>query len=198
MMRLALPTVFHGDADELTALQQLDDEVDALHGTIVTYLGQLSQENILKHQAKQIYHYMAIANYIENMGDMIETNWVDVGHHRLREQMEISHVTQMVITALHEKVCWTMEQALEAVTKSDKTIAQQVLAAKDEVNHLAQAAESHLTRRLTAAEPHRLASFRIESALIEYLKRMYYFAKRIAKEVDANDTTNVEDGVATL
>ena len=38
-----------------------------------------------------------------------------------------------------------------------------------------------LTERLVAAEPHRLDAFSIESEIIEYLKRVYYFAKRIAK-----------------
>ena len=56
-------------------------------------------------------------------------------------------------------------------------------AAKEEVNRLADAAELHLTRRLAADEPNRLAAFRLESEVIEYLKRMYYFAKRIAKLV---------------
>jgi len=56
-----------------------------------------------------------------------------------------------------------------------------------EINQLALAAENHLANRLVAEEPNRLATFRIESEIIEYLKRVYYFAKRIAKVVAEAD-----------
>jgi phosphate:Na+ symporter len=55
------------------------------------------------------------------------------------------------------------------------------MAAKLRINRLATDAENHLAHRLTVDEPNRLHSFRIESEIIEYLKRVYYFAKRIAK-----------------
>ena len=61
------------------------------------------------------------------------------------------------------------------------------MAAKLEINQLAMAAENHLANRLVAEEPNRLATFRIESEIIEYLKRVYYFAKRIAKVVAEAD-----------
>lgn len=38
-----------------------------------------------------------------------------------------------------------------------------------------------LAKRLTAGEPNRLIAFRLESEIIEYLKRIFYFAKRVAK-----------------
>ena len=44
-------------------------------------------------------------------------------------------------------------------------------------------AEEHLGRRLVAEDPNRLAAFRVETDIIENLKRIYYFAKRIAKTV---------------
>ena len=44
-------------------------------------------------------------------------------------------------------------------------------------------AEEHLTDRLTADAPHRLAVFRLETELVEALKRIYYFAKRISRLV---------------
>ena len=67
------------------------------------------------------------------------------------------------------------------------TTAEKVVTAKTEINDLASTAEKHLTRRLAADEPNRLAAFKVESEIIEYLKRVYYFAKRIAKDVLDNE-----------
>jgi phosphate:Na+ symporter len=155
--------------------------VDALHGRIVTYLGQLSQESMGSRESDQLGEYMAAANHIENIGDMVETNLVEAGSERLRNQVEMSSETQQLLTALHQKVCWSVDNAVLALRQSDHQLAEEVMAAKLDINRLASEAEEHLAHRLTADEPNRLATFRIEIEIIEYLKRVYYFAKRIAK-----------------
>ena len=53
--------------------------------------------------------------------------------------------------------------------------------AKKEINQLSNNASHHLVSRLGAEEPHRLRAFRMETEIIEYLKRIYYLAKQIAK-----------------
>ena len=58
-----------------------------------------------------------------------------------------------------------------------------VIAVKDEVSRLADQAERRLAERLIADEPGRLETFALESEVIEYFRRVYYFAKRIARLV---------------
>jgi phosphate:Na+ symporter len=41
--------------------------------------------------------------------------------------------------------------------------------------------------RLVATEPNRLPAYRMEVDVIEKLKRIYYFAKRLAKTVVTDD-----------
>ncbi len=187
MVERALVTVFNGSKEELTALQNLDDEVDTLHGAIVTYLGQLSQENLSVEQSKVLYDYMAAANNMENIGDLIETNIVGAGMERLRTNLQPSDETQEVLLSLHEKVTWAVQLALQALDASDPAMATMVIDAKTEINRLAEEAEMHLAGRLTVDEDQRLPLFRFESEIIEYLKRVYYFAKRIAKGVVETD-----------
>ncbi len=183
MMRGALDTVMHGSKEQIDALETLDNNVDALHGAIVTYLGRLAQENLSDHQSKQLHDYLAAANYVESIGDMIETNLVDTGRERLRAGLQISEKTQHVLSDLNKEVIWATEQAIRAIVSCDRAVAQEVAEAKAEVNRLSAIAEAHLSRRLSADEPNRLAMFRLESEIMEYLKRMYYFAKRITKLV---------------
>ena len=93
------------------------------------------------------------------------------------------------------------ELSTSFLTMSDsiKAKTEEILSAKQEVDRLATAADAHLARRLTAEEPNRLAAFRIESDLIENLRRIHYFAKRIAKLVPAATNTGAgsRPGVAT-
>ena len=183
MVRAALPPVLSGGSEDLDALEQMDDEVDNLHGALITYLGRLSIETLSETESHRLSDYIAATNYFENIGDMVETNLVEAGRARLSDGLRISPTTQDILRGLEQKVQWTVEQATEAMTTQDVTLAQAVLDAKPEIGRLADEAEGHLVARLAADEPDRLAVFRIESEVIESLKRVYYFSKRIAKLV---------------
>ena len=183
MMRGALDIVIEGSREQIDALEKMDDDVDALYGAIITYLGRLSKENLTDRQSEELHDYLAAANYIESIGDMIETNLVDAGRERLRAKLQISQATEDVLRDLNKEVTYATERAIRALVSNDQEIAREVAAAKVKINRLAAKAEVHLSRRLAADEPNRLATFRLESEIMEYLKRMYYFAKRIAKLV---------------
>jgi phosphate:Na+ symporter len=124
---------------------------------------------------------MSIANHLENIGDMVETNLFDVGVQRIGSRVEISAPTRAVLRALHNKVQWAVERAILALVHEDTDAATEVIEAKESVNALVDEAERHLVRRLAADEPDRLPAFKVESEIVEHLKRVYYFAKRIAK-----------------
>ncbi len=183
MVKGAIDPVLTGGEEELRELKHMDEEVDRLHGAMVTYLGRLSIENLTEVQSHRLSQYLGAANYFENIGDMIETNLVDAGRTRLASNLEISPETREVLRELHERVQWAVERATEAVASGDPDLAEEVVDAKSEINRLAEDAEDHLTARLSAPAPQRLAAFRIETELVEALKRIYYFAKRIARLV---------------
>lgn len=191
MMRGALDTVIHGSSEEIDALETLDDNIDGLHGAVVTYLGRLSQENLSDRQSQQLHDYLAAANYIESIGDMIETNLVAAGRIRLQMELQISPATEDVLGVLNKKVTWATERAIRAIVSDKKDFAEEVSGCKAEINRLAADAEDHLSKRLSASEPNRLAMFRLESEIMEYLKRMYYFAKRISKLVGEDEPEGV-------
>jgi phosphate:Na+ symporter len=66
---------------------------------------------------------------------------------------------------------------------NDEQAAQEVIAMKADINRLMDSAAMHETQRLVAEEPNRLAAYTLEIDIIEKLKRIYYFAKRMAKAV---------------
>jgi phosphate:Na+ symporter len=187
MVREALPVVLDGEVEDLRTLARLDDEVDVLHGDVVNYLGLLSQEILDRAEAEQHYDYLEAANNIENIGDLVETNLVGAGLERLGLGLNVSDATRDRLEALHERVSWAVQLACQALDARDPGMAREVIGAKAEIQRLADAAETHLARRLTAEAPDRLALYRFESEVIEYLKRVYYFAKRIAKAVARRD-----------
>lgn len=189
MVNQALPVTLNGTREDLDALERLDEEVDGLHGAIVSYLGHLSQETLDSAQAEQHYDYLEAANNIESIGDLIETNLVRAGLERLESGLQPSESTIQQLEALHMAVEEAVGMALEALDSNDPDIARRVIDAKKPIQRLARSAESHLSQRLAVDEPDRLSLYRFESELIEYLRRVYYFAKRIAKAVEKRNIT---------
>jgi len=199
MVRSSLQTVEQGNNDQVTALRTMDDDVDRLHEAIVAYLSQLSLQRLVPPQSQLISMYLDIAGYIENIGDTIETNMVELGYQRLRHEIKLSDSTQQVLKSLHEEVCLAVEQAIASVVSGDQKLAAEVVAMKPHINQLADQAHHHLAMRLKANQSNGLVAFRVESDFIEYLKRLFYFAKRIAKlmaemnvEINGNGQTHYD------
>jgi phosphate:Na+ symporter len=183
MLDRIMPAIISGNRMDLKEIAEIDDEVDILYGYIVTYLGQISRRTLNEEQTSRLMKLMATANDLENIGDIIETDMVYLGNQRIDRGVTISESTQEVLRKLHHAVATTSELALDAITEDDERAAQEVIAMKSDINRLTDAAAMHEIRRLVAEEPHRLEAYTIEVDIIEKLKRIYYFSKRMAKTV---------------
>ena len=65
MVDRASPAALNGGDEELNALRQSDEDVDALHGAILTYLGQLSLRGLVEPLPQRIQDYIGLANYLQ-------------------------------------------------------------------------------------------------------------------------------------
>ena len=183
MLHAVLPAVLSGSRESLDEVESMDDSVDALHGYIVTYLGEISQKVLTKDQTQEFMKLMEATNDLENIGDIIETNLVTLGRDRIQEKVTISQQTQGVITDFHAVVTKAVGAAMQAVTQNSETAAGLVIDMKREINRLAGLAAVHQAERLVASEPNRLPAYTIEMDILENLKRIFYFAKRMARVV---------------
>jgi len=181
MVRASLATVLQGEQGELDRLQDLDDDVDALHIAIITYLGRLSQRSPLSKKESQLLHdSLLIANYFENIGDMIESNLVPAGRRRLRANMVVSQETHDRLDRLHRDVSWALERAVRGLADQDLDVIREVVNYKAIIQSSVASVERQLARRLAAHADLRLTAYRLEFEILEHLKRIYYFVKRIA------------------
>ena len=183
MMRQILPAMVSGEREELQQVAELDDGVDILHGQIVTYLGKISRHTLTEDQTAEFLKLMETTNDLENIGDIIETNLVMLGNDRIDEQVSISDPTQEVIREFHGAVTKALLAAMQAATQKSEAAAQVVIDMKGEINRLADSAAIHQARRLVAEEPNRLPAYTVEMDILQNLKRIYYFAKRMARLV---------------
>lgn len=193
MLQQIMPALIDGDKDALKEVARIDDVVDTLHGHIITYMGKLSRKPLTDKQSDEFVNLMAAANDLESIGDVIETELVYLGMERIENGITISAATREVFENLHKEVSMTVAMALNAVMEKDQAVALEVLGMKEHISSLVQAADLHQAQRLVADEPNRLEAYAMEIDVIEKLKRIYYFSKRIAKASLLEAATTVAD-----
>jgi phosphate:Na+ symporter len=195
MLARILPAILDGSSESLDEIARMDNQVDALYAYIIEYLGKISKESLSEQQTAEFFRLMEAVTNLENIGDVVETNLVVLGKERLEAGVSISRPTREVLTDFHQVVIKAVTAAIQAVSKNDVEAAGAVVEMKSEIDQLANSAAAHQARRLVAKEPKRIPAYTIEIDIIEKQKRIYYFAKRMAKTVSL-PAKNPEQAIA--
>ncbi len=188
MMERIMPAILSGNKETLRDIERMDDDVDMLHAQIIDYLGKISRLSLTEAQTTDLIRLMEAVNDLENIGDVIETNLIVLGHERIDQGVSVSQPTREVLMNFHVAVNQAVESAVQAVAQKNQLAARSVTSMKQEINRIAESAAAHQAQRLVAEEPNRIPTYTIEVDIIEKLKRIYYFAKRMAKTVDDEDS----------
>ena len=181
MLDAALPAVISGDDEQLRALAAMDSDIDILHGHIVRYLSKISSGSMTSEQSAEVMQLLQVANHLEQIGDVIETNLVRIGRQRIEEEVVVSEATQEIIQRYHEEVARALKSAVRAISEEDQEAALAVKDMKKGMAELAEATAQHQVGRLVADEPHRLQTFTREMEIIENLSRIYRLCRKIAR-----------------
>ncbi len=181
MLADIMPAVLGGTRWELAEIEARDDEVDSLHGHIIGYLGEISQTRLSESSTEELIGLIEATNDLEAIGDLIETNLVNLGLGRIERGLTVSPATQEMLLEFHAAVSEALDLAMLALTQKNADAGRRAANMKTHITSLERAASLHQTERLMADAPDRIATYRLEVDVIATLKRIYYFAKRIAR-----------------
>ncbi|MGK0290329.1 MAG: phosphate:Na+ symporter [bacterium] len=187
MVKNSLHAVLSGSREEIAKIHNAEEEVNQLHEAIITYLARVARRELTAQQLEVVHDLMAVANYIENIGDITKSHMVALGFERIDQGIEIREDAEESLQALFQKVIWSIESSIQAVLHLNKELANQVITLKPEIRKLANEAHLELADLFSQKKEISLSEFRAESDIIENLRRQYYLAKCIAKvtaEVD--------------
>ena len=190
MIKEIADSVLFSDKEKLKRIKKMDDDVDALHEYIIEYLSKLSKRELSKNESRLMQSYIIASNYIEYIGDVIETNLVTLGRERVRAEIEFSKKSEPYLRDFFEKVTWCAEESFASLIEGNSKKAETVIGMKKEISDLAEVTQLHLEKRLNTESDIPLAEYRILSEIVENMKRIYYLSKRIAKDVVASNGFN--------
>jgi phosphate:Na+ symporter len=162
-----------GTGDDLLALKRMDDEMDRMYEGMVSFLGSLSMKKLSRGGADLARKYMAAANHLEGICDIVEMDIVSVGRHRVERGLKISEGTRKITRPVYD----TSRSALLHALK-DKDGKRGL--SRKKMRGLADVAHGHLSERLVADAPNRMATFKMESDMVEAFCKIYDLAVRLS------------------
>ncbi len=180
----AVPVVSAGSEEELAELATMAKNLESLHGAVISYLRKLAHQQIMNPELTQLaVNYLTTANYLQNISNMVKANLVSLGRDRLSQDVQVSKETAKQLTQLQEQVSLGIDQSVNSLLEKDDSQAKAVYARLPELKQQTDEVETRIALRLTADEPNRVATYRLETEIIENLKNMYFVAMRIANMV---------------
>jgi phosphate:Na+ symporter len=176
-----LEAVLSGTGRDLQTIENMDSEVDSLHGHVVKFLGKISMGELADQEHKELIELVQAANLLEEIGDIIEINLVTLGHRRIDENVVVSDQTRSVITEFHQVVAKALEDTVRAVRDNNEDAAKQVVTIKKEIKGMANQTAQHGLVRLVADEPNRLSTYTREMEVLENFQRIYTLCRSLAR-----------------
>lgn len=183
LLRQVSRAVVQGTIRQLNEIERRDDDIDRVHRELLDYITRLGRGELTTAQTKQLEELLEVANLIEEMGDLISSNLTTQGRQRIERRLVMGETSRRRIEQFADRVAQAVVDSLRSVADQDLEIARRVIASKAEVHQMADDLNDYFAHRLLDNDPHPVELFRAETDMVGQFKRVFFYARRIAKAV---------------
>ncbi|MBF0456065.1 MAG: Na/Pi cotransporter family protein [Magnetococcales bacterium] len=177
-----VPEVILSDsAQQLSQVEEKDQEIDGLHQEIMEFLGELSRHALTKEQTSDHLKLAETVDYLEQLADVVESDLVRLGRERASSEVALSPVFSELFIPLHRLVEESLEAVLLALSTGDVRLARQARDRKEEMGAILSSEAFQKLRSHDPEAPSRLEIYAIEKDALEKTKRLFYFVRRMAR-----------------
>lgn len=180
MLKNSIEVFKSDDAALLEAIEERDDEVDTLDREIKFYLTKLSQEGLTAEQAKREMEIITFTNNLENIGDVIDKNLMELAKKKLKNHLSFSREGLREILEFHQKVMENFELGVSAFTSGDIELAHRLLRHKTRLGEIERDLRQAHINRLHLGLRESIDTSAIHLDVLTNLKRINSYIANIA------------------
>lgn len=169
-----------GDRQALAEVNRRDDQVDVLQADILRYLAVLRTQELTDAEGADIALSMRAVDLLESIGDVIETELVNIGYRVIEGKLTPSKPQFQLLDQIGDKLSRAMNLTTIALKDLDQKAAQEILYMKQEIDQLLGEALEVQTEELAKTEVD-VHQTRLELNLLNNLKQIQTYIKRIAR-----------------
>jgi phosphate:Na+ symporter len=183
MLTKTIDTFAGEDPELIEFIAEKDNQVDVLDRDVKHYVTKLSQQSLTDEQRKREIEILSFVNNMENIGDIVDRNLMELAKKRLNKGARFSGPGMQEITLLHKKVLQNLELAIAAFASTDAALAQQVLERKLEISQTERRFRQAHIQRLHDGYRESIDTSEIHLDVITNLKRINSHITAIAYPV---------------
>jgi len=172
MLRDAYRCFQNGTETLCEGVQKEDDNVDLLNNEIKAYITRLSEQALNTEDSRREIALLSFANELENVGDIIDKNLVELAKKKITLRVDFSKEGWMELNDYFQKVLENFEIAISAFASQDKMLAEQLLRHKHHINELERELRNRHFRRLQAGLKESFETSAIHLDVLTNLKRI--------------------------
>lgn len=155
------------DAKQTQRIEQLDDEIDAIHRNIKFYLARISETALDQASATQSQNLLGATIKIEQAADIISQNMLNRARKKHERGTAFSAEGWAELCAMHREVLQNAHLAFNLLVNGDIEHARQLVGRKEAVRNLARDSEEQHVQRLRQGN---VASFESSSLHIDTMR----------------------------
>ncbi len=183
MVGQAMRIVSTGTGAQVQQVRAQDEKVDKLHAAIERYLNDAATRPHGDREGGAFQGLTTAANYLEQIGDVVETGITTLGHRRLANNLTFPESARRDVARFHELVDRTLALAVEAVVNEDQGKAREVASLKPRIRRQAEEALEKLQAHYRSDDAHAMEALTFQTDLIENLRTIATHARHMARTV---------------
>ncbi|MGD9801826.1 MAG: Na/Pi cotransporter family protein [Hyphomicrobiaceae bacterium] len=149
MLRIFLEALQNDDRKLLGKLAAMDDTVDSLHNAVKLHLTEISRQGGLTDaDARRCSDMLAFTINLEHIGDILDKSLREIAAKKIKQRLSFSQEGLDEITHMHQCLIENLHLATSVFMLGDVSAARHLLAEKDRMRDLEQAATDNHLRRL--------------------------------------------------
>jgi phosphate:Na+ symporter len=180
MVRDTIKAFADGDQELVEAIERKEDWVDALNREIKLYITKLSEKSLTKEQLDREMVLLAVINDLENIGDIVDKNLMELAKKKLYKDLRFSESGVREMVELHALVEKNFERVIAAFASQDAEVAKQVIEEKAKISHKERQLKQAHIHRLHAGLPESIETSAIHLDVLTNLKRINSHVTNIA------------------
>ncbi|SCK60244.1 phosphate:Na+ symporter [Variovorax sp. HW608] len=167
---------------DLQTLLEEDKEIDRLTSSILHYIGRLSQVEHSEDEGRKMVGLTQVTASLDGIRDVVTSNLIIGRQQRMEEGADLTRLRDEHATRFVDAVVGNFEQVIGMIHR-DTEGAPAASTPKAEIDTLAAAARKSVLDKLRLDEKSDVLDFRRATDLIEAIRQIARFSRRIAKTV---------------
>ncbi|OGP14989.1 MAG: hypothetical protein A2052_04755 [Deltaproteobacteria bacterium GWA2_54_12] len=180
MLTRSIEVFENGNVALLEEIQERDDDVDLLDREVKFFIIKLSKESLSDEQARREQEIMLFSDNIENIGDVIDKNLMELAKKKIKGGLLFSKDGMEEIKALHRKVLENFQMGVAAFAGSDNELARRLVTHKQKLSELEKDLRQSHINRLYKGHRESVDTSAIHLDVLTNLKRINSYITNVA------------------